>query len=126
MSKNLTAGTPMPTRWSPRLATRWIEAPMERVVGPDSGFDVGIRRSNPEPDEADSALDMSLCFRYRRGAGLGHIYDIELKGCDYEVRLDGKVLRVGSFPTPVSSDTRITRKTFVELEIEYLIGMSEE
>jgi hypothetical protein len=120
MSKNLVARIPMLNRWSPRPASRWIDEPVERAVGLDSGFGLELGGRFPKSDET------GLSFRYRRGGGLGHVYDIELKDCDYEVRLDGKVLRCGSFPTPVNSETRITRKTFVELEIEYLIGMSEE
>ncbi|MEO7008252.1 MAG: hypothetical protein ABI156_03790 [Caldimonas sp.] len=126
MSKNLVARIPMLNRWSPRLANRWIDEPAERAVGLDSKFGFELGDGFPRPDETGSAFDPGLSFRYRRSGGLGHIYDIELKDCDYEVRLDGNVLRSGSFPTPVSSETRITRKTFIELEIEYLIGMSEE
>jgi hypothetical protein len=125
MSKNLTARTPTIVRWSPRSASRWIDAPVERAIGwePEPGSGLG---AFPRPGEIGFASDTGLSFRYRRSAGLGHLYDIELKGCDYEVRLDGRMLRGGSFPTPVSSETRITRKTFIELEIEYLIGMPEE
>jgi hypothetical protein len=126
MSNNLTARISMPGRWSPRLASRWIDAAEERAVGPGSGFDPELGRDVANSGETGPASNTSLSFRYRRGAGLGRVYDIELKDCNYEVRLDGKVLRSGSFPTPVSSATRTTRRAFIELEIEYMIGMSEE
>ncbi|MGH8796316.1 MAG: hypothetical protein ACREXI_04605 [Caldimonas sp.] len=125
MSKNLTARNPTLARWSPRSASRWMDVPAESASGHDSESDAALGAFS-RPGEIGFASDTGLSFRYRRSAGLGHLYDIELKGRDYEVRLDGRVLRGGSFPTPVNSETRITRKTFVELEIEYLIGMPEE